>query len=443
MTVTPEEYLRAVLNDQTLGTDSPERLALLTEHERIESLLVSRLTDAAPTIEIGGSLAKGTLVRAGYDLDTVCYFDNDDEGAGATLREIRDSVEEALKSEYCVKPKRSALHITGRKTGALPFTVDVVPGRYVDEAKRDVFIFQEGGDKERLKTNLRAHVRFIAGSGQKDIIGLAKVWKLRADLSIKTFVLELVVIETLTTTSDTGLEARLLAFWKTLRDDVESIKITDPANPTGNDLSDVFGEEEREALSAAATVALDLVDGGDWEALFGELGVQGAPEDRAIVSTRALLALGDTSHAKQHSWPVHRGSQYQATLECQATRTRGWIQDLPSDAPPVIENTSFRFEAATNVPPPFQVRWQVVNTGHHATEVDQLRGGFIEAKTYSGDPSTGLVHRESASYTGKHWVEAFIIKDESLWARTGRFFVNIVSRKRRHTPWFLRRWRSA
>jgi len=68
----------------------------------------------------------------------------------------------------------------------------------------------------------------------------------------------------------------------------------------------------------------------------------------------------------------------------------------------------------------------------------QLRGDFIEAKTNQGDPTSGLAHRESAKYTGKHWVEAFFLKDGVLWARSGRFFVNIVSRKRRRSLWSWR-----
>ena len=438
MKKTPDEFLRSVLEEQTLTEGSPERDALFAEHERVRSLLVSSLSNATPMIEVGGSIAKGTLVRAGYDLDTSCYFANDDDGAGDTLREIRDSVEEALKAEYVVKPKRSALRITGRKKGSLAFTVDVVPGRYVDDTQQDVFLFQEGGDKERLKTHLRKHISHIRDSGHTDIIRLAKIWKLRADLDIKTFVLELLVIESLKTSLATGLEARLVAFWKALRDDSDTLKIEDPANPTGNDLGDVFGDDEREALSAAATVALDLVDTGDWEALFGKPGTVEVPENRAVVSPRALLALGDTSHAMQHSWPVYRGQQYKAGVNCRASSRRGKGFDLSSDGGPVTDDTNFRFEATTNVPAPFQARWQVVNTGAHATEVGGLRGSFIEAKTNAGDPSSGLVHRESASYTGKHWVEAFIIKDGVLWARSGRFFVNIVSRKRRRTLWSWR-----
>ena len=439
MTKTPEEFLREVLAEQSLIEGSPERDALLAEHERVRSLLVSSLAEATPSIDVGGSMAKGTLVRAGYDLDTICYFANDDDGAGTTLREIRDSVEEALKAEYAVKPKRSALRLTGRKAGTLAFTVDVVPGRYVDDTRQDVFLFQEGGDKERLKTNIRKHVSHIKGSGHTDIIRLAKVWKLRADLGIKTFVLELLVIETLKTMLAAGLEVRLAAFWQALRDDIDNLKVEDPANPTGNDLSDIFGDDERETLSAAATVALDLVDAGDWEALFGRLGTVEVPEDRAIVSPRALLALGDTSHAHQHTWPVHRGQENQVSLKCRACSRRGKSFEWKSDGAPVTDDTKFRFEATTNVPTPFEVRWQVVNTGAHAAEVGGLRGEFIQAKTDPGDPSSGLVHRESASYTGKHWVEAFILRDGVLWARSGWFFVNIVSRKRRRSLWS---WRS-
>jgi hypothetical protein len=80
----------------------------------------------------------------------------------------------------------------------------------------------------------------------------------------------------------------------------------------------------------------------------------------------------------------------------------------------------------------------VANTGTHASESNCLRGDFIAARTNPGDPETGLVHRESAKYTGRHWVECFILKHGALWARSGRFYVNIISRKRRHTPWLWR-----
>ena len=40
----------------------------------------------------------------------------------------------------------------------LDFHLDVVPGRFTDDTKSDCFLFQNGADKERLKTNLQVHI---------------------------------------------------------------------------------------------------------------------------------------------------------------------------------------------------------------------------------------------------------------------------------------------
>ncbi len=437
--MTVNDFLEQVLIEQTISEDSDEHRSLIAEHDRLVSLITDKLNEAKPSIEIGGSLAKGTLVRASYDLDTICYFDNDDNGAGETLKDIRETVESALRTVYETESKRSAIKLIGKKSGTLEFPVDVVPGRYVDQDRKDVFLHQSEGEKERLKTNLHKHINHIKDSGHVDIIRLAKIWKLRADIDIKTFVLDLLVIECLKDSTNTELESSLVCFWTALRDDIDSISIEDPANPTGNDLSAVFGDAEKETLSAAATIALDLVDVNEWEALLGELGKETIPANRAVVSPHALLALGDISHVKQHDWPVHRG-HHKVVISCRASSRRGGKRELASNGWPVTDGTRFRFEAITNVPQPFEVRWQVVNTGIHAKEKNALRGReFIEAKIDDGDPTTGLVHRESAEYTGKHWVECFIIKEGALWARSDCFYVNIISRKRRGTSWRPRR----
>lgn len=72
-------------------------------------------------------------------------------------------------------------------------------------------------------------------------------------------------------------------FWRQLWDALDSLSMKDPANPTGNELSDAFGDTQREALSSAATIALDFVEKGDWPALFGDLGTESVPTDRRVV----------------------------------------------------------------------------------------------------------------------------------------------------------------
>ena len=79
-----------------------------------------------------------------------------------------------------------------------------------------------------------------------------------------------------------------------------------------------------------------------------------------------------------------------------------------------------RFSVNTNVPLPYDVRWQVVNTGREAAEAGQLRGDF-----YESDKGINGVRWETTAYAGTHWVEAFIIKNGACVARSGRKQVKI------------------
>lgn len=81
------------------------------------------------------------------------------------------------------------------------------------------------------------------------------------------------------------------------------------------------------------------------------------------------------------------------------------------------------FTGRTNTPPPFQVYWQVVNTGDEARDAKGLRGVIFPSRT-SG--IGGLTQRESTLYIGTHWIECFIVKDNICIARSGKFIVRIV-----------------
>ena len=89
---------------------------------------------------------------------------------------------------------------------------------------------------------------------------------------------------------------------------------------------------------------------------------------------------------------------------------------------PLEKGLSLHFLARpTNIDRPYEVHWQVVNTGKEAQYAENgagLRGGFYESNSN---------HRrnESTQYSGVHWIEAFIIKDGVCLARSGEFIVNI------------------
>jgi hypothetical protein len=96
-----------------------------------------------------------------------------------------------------------------------------------------------------------------------------------------------------------------------------------------------------------------------------------------------------------------------------------------SNGVPLPKHCDLLFMAKTDVEKPFEVFWQVVNTGKEASEDkirSGLRGEIFLSKTYGAG---GLKQKESTLYKGKHWIECFIVKNGVCVARSGEFIVNI------------------
>jgi len=268
----PSEYLSAVLQSQQLPEDSEEYRKLISRREDIEKIIKSSFKGAKLTVRYGGSIAKGTIISEDYDLDLIFYFEAEDTSAGESLEEIYKSFGKTLQGNYIVQEKRSSLRLKGKSgmESNIDFYIDVVPGRYTDVSKQDVFIYQSGGDKKRLKTNIEKHIEHVRKSGLIDVIKLIKLWRSRKALLIKTFVLELLVIKVLESV-DKGLsiDQKLIKFWEILRDKNGEIPIEDPANPQGNDLSTVWDVTTKANLVMLAKVTLDTIKNGQWEDVFG------------------------------------------------------------------------------------------------------------------------------------------------------------------------------
>lgn len=265
----PEEYLKHILKNHSIGDDSPEMKRLQETRKDVESLIREKFADCSPTIRYGGSKVKGTMIIDAYDLDIVSYFPHDDTCAGETLKDIYDNAVNALAEQYYVEPRRSAIRIRSKDSTHEDFHIDVVPGRFTDDKKSDTFLYQSDGEKERLKTNLDVHIAHISGSGLVDVIQLAKLWKVRNSIDLKTFGLELLVIKYATNSKKNHLEIGLVSFWEYLRDHSDNITIEDPANPGGNDLSVLLTDSTKALLSMFAKSALNLFEAGSWESIFG------------------------------------------------------------------------------------------------------------------------------------------------------------------------------
>jgi hypothetical protein len=290
--MTADEYLKDVLASQMLGDDSDEVKALQKHRADVEKLIRDSFEDAALTIRYAGSKAKGTMNKEAYDLDIISYVSSGDNTAGDTLEDIYNNHKKALEDKYYVEPKGSALRLKGCNPENLgvDFHIDVVPGRFTDETQTEAYLYQSGGDKKRLKTNLDMHLDHVRDSDLIEAIRLAKLWKVRNGLPIRTFVLELAVIKLLEDKKKKSLSEQMEHFWTELRDNSANLTVEDPANPNGNDLSKCLDDNLKRQLSAAAKRTVDQIDSSGWEAVFGKLEKQEKAARVEILRRAAAVA---------------------------------------------------------------------------------------------------------------------------------------------------------
>jgi hypothetical protein len=207
------------------------------------------------------------MVREAYDLDIICYFENDDTSAGETLEDIYNNIRTVLGKSYYVVPKPSALRL--QSPTQVDFHIDVVPGRFTDASKSEAFLYRSSGEKKRLKTNLDVHLAHVRDSGVREALKLVKLWRVRNQLSVTNFVLELIAIDLLSGKKKDDLAGQMTHFFSELAAQADTVTPKDPANPEGNDLSDVLNLLVRGELERIASRASGYIADENWEALFG------------------------------------------------------------------------------------------------------------------------------------------------------------------------------
>lgn len=272
--------------------------ALKARRKEIGDFLSSKLSSVSCTIRWAGSYAKDTMIRESYDADIVVYISSDEQGAGATLEAIYETVESYLRKEYGTSRKTSAIRVMNSSDESYTH-VDVVPGRYFDESESDTWLHRTSGDKARFKTNLDTHIRSIKDSGVKPLIRLMKLWARRNGITCPTFVLELLTVSIGSEVKAKTLDEQVVYVLEKFRDDSDTLSVADPANPHGNDLSESL-DSVRLLLKIFATTSLQQIDAGNWNSVFGE--VEEDDDDGDDGKTAALRSVAIHTRPETQPW---------------------------------------------------------------------------------------------------------------------------------------------
>lgn len=177
----------------------------------------------------------------------------------------------------------------------------------------------------------------------------------------------------------------------------------DKINLYAGKINDAFDETDR-AESAKK-----------WQNVFGEGFAYELTKEVAKSTDESKSSL--PSHCEQPPWPIYLTDKVRIDAYIYFDKNRQKkLGGINSNGRYLDKNLYFRFYARTNIDDPFNVFWQVVNTGAEAALNQDLRG-----EIFPGD----IIRDENTLYTGRHWIECFIVKNGICVAKSGRFFVNI------------------
>jgi hypothetical protein len=176
-------------------------------------------------------------------------------------------------------------------------------------------------------------------------------------------------------------------------------------------------------IAAQSTNEIELAD-----ALAPRLGRQLVESGQPFQKGMSLSVLSgtpqlpavilDASHRRPLKWPFVRSKLLNIT---RVLSTEGGTSTRISSNDFVEQGSTITFEATTTADRPYQVFWQIVNTGSEASDANDLRGTFDEG-TFT--PGT-LTRTEVARYPGTHSVQCFVVKDRKCVARSAPFIVRI------------------
>jgi hypothetical protein len=298
-----EKYLQNLLSSQDLS--KKQEGDLQTHKAEVTDFLRAEFGDE-PVIKYAGSREKGTMICDRYDLDIVCYFPSSEE---RSLKEIREDVANRLSQKYLLDHKASAERILDLKGVDAPgdFHIDVVPGRFIENTK-DVFLHVAYGEKERMQTNLKTHIDHIVKSECVPIIRLAKLWAHRNNAHLKTFVLELFVVDALSgSQSKNDIKKSFLKVLEAFKDNFASIELVDPAN-SNNVVSRLVEDSEKSLVAQAAATTYDSIKDSDdvavWQNAFKDDN-NSSSESSGVSATATSAYVAGNSFQPSRPW---RGS---------------------------------------------------------------------------------------------------------------------------------------
>jgi hypothetical protein len=162
----------------------------------------------------------------------------------------------------------------------------------------------------------------------------------------------------------------------------------------------------------------------EWKKIFGQSFPLYKSTQKSDASVEVELELNnpvvqiDDSHAEKMPWNFNRHFDIRISATCHKDHDSPRLGFFDSNGCCLDKGLAVQFEMSGILQTKDKLFWQITNTGEEAKLDKGLRGKIIPGN------HTRFRH-ESIKYSGKHWVQCFVVRNNLCIARSEKFYVNV------------------
>lgn len=133
------------------------------------------------------------------------------------------------------------------------------------------------------------------------------------------------------------------------------------------------------------------------------------------------ISLNSLSHHQKSKWKL--SSIAKTDVEIKAYYSWGSFRFKQIKSGEALNKKGkLRFEVKALNIKGYDIYWQITNTGYEAINTNCLRGDFYNSELEQGK----RIRTEETCYTGRHYVEAYLVKNDICYGKSKPFEVNII-----------------
>lgn len=402
----------------------------LKKHEKYKNIHVDTF--------LSGSYAKHTSIRPVLgdkkrDVDIIVVTSyKSDKNSKEVLEELKDVLLENSNYDTALVQQHSVgIEMSG-------ISVDVVPV-IADEEDAQLYYIGDVDSGEWSITDPKGHKEWSTAVNKdnnneyKPLVKIFKWWRRFNCPEDKKYpkgiTLEKIVADNLGDSS-LSTEDFLIATMQNIVSNYKESYVNENANPIvddpsekidENDLLEGYSIEDFADFVNKIEEHVNLLNtegttNASWRKVLGTEFPNSSTEANNLALSNLKKCIG-ALHRQRPTWPMQRGGA--AFIAVRVTTAAGEKIEYSNNGVPLDKGCSLHFRALTGVKQPFKVMWQITNTGVEAQVAECLRGNFEES-------DYGLCEKyETASYSGSHSVQCFIIKKGICVAKSEEFIVNV------------------